>query len=217
MFYTIARVLVMNFIRLINGNVHVEQRDKVPQGNYILVGPHRTWWDPIFFAYAASPKQFTFMAKKELFKNPILRWILVHANAFPVDRKHPGPSVIKIPVQHLRKDDMSLIMFPTGSRYSNQLKGGAVLIAKLAKVPLVPVVYQGPLKLSGVFKRQKITIRFGDPITIDSKIKIDDASLAQVEKQMQSAFDKLDYEINPNFKYIPDTQKLAQEKENGSL
>lgn len=217
MFYTIARVLVMGFINLVNGNVHVEQRDKLPKGNYILVGPHRTWWDPIFFAYAASPKQFTFMAKKETFKSPIIRWILVHANAFPVDRKHPGPSAVKIPVQHLRKDNMSLIMFPSGSRYSSQLKGGAVLIAKLAKVPLIPVVYQGPLKLSGIFKRQKVVIRFGDPIYIDSKTKIDDNTLTQIETQMQTAFDKLDKEINPNFKYIPDAKKLAEEKAKGSL
>lgn len=217
MFYTIARVLVMGFINLVNGNVHVEQRDKLPKGNYILVGPHRTWWDPIFFAYAASPKQFTFMAKKETFKNPIIRWILVHANAFPVDRKHPGPSAVKIPVQHLCKDNMSLIMFPSGSRYSSQLKGGAVLIAKLAKVPLIPVVYQGPLELSGIFKRQKVVIRFGDPIYIDSKTKIDDNTLTQVETQMQTAFDKLDKEINPNFKYIPDAKKLAEEKAKGSL
>lgn len=62
-------------------------------------------------------------------------------------------------------------MFPTGSRYSNDVKAGAGVIAKMASVPLVPAVYQGPLKMSGVFKRQKMSITFGDPIYIDKKNK----------------------------------------------
>ena len=36
------------------------------------------------------------------------------------------------------------MIFPTGSRYSADMKGGAILIAKLAKAPIVPAVYQGP-------------------------------------------------------------------------
>lgn len=217
MFYNFARKIIMTFIKLINGNVHIEEKNKLPNGNYILVGPHRTWWDPIFFAYAASPKQFCFMAKKEAFDNPIIKWILIHVNAFPVDRKNPGPSSIKIPVRKLKKDNISLIMFPSGSRYSTQLKGGAILISKLANVPIVPVVYQGPLKLSGIFKRQKITIRFGDPILIKNNIKLNETNIKNIEKNIQSKFDKLDFEINPNFKYIPNKEKLEEEKQNGKL
>ena len=100
------------------------------------------WFDPIYFALAGSPKKFSFMAKKELFKNPILRWILVHANAFSVDRDNPGPSAIKKPVRILRKSDLSLILFPSGTRHSSQLKSGAAFIAQLSGVPLVPAVYQ---------------------------------------------------------------------------
>ncbi|MSE00430.1 1-acyl-sn-glycerol-3-phosphate acyltransferase, partial [Bacillus velezensis] len=75
---------------LLNGNLTVENKEVLPEGTYVLVGPHRTWGDPIFFALAASPRKFTFMAKEELFKNPILRFILTHANAFPVNRTNPG-------------------------------------------------------------------------------------------------------------------------------
>ncbi|GAY73138.1 1-acyl-sn-glycerol-3-phosphate acyltransferase [Lentilactobacillus kosonis] len=142
------------------------------------------------------------MAKKELFKNPILKYILVHANAFPVNRENPGPSAIKQPVRILRKQDLSLILFPSGTRHSNDLKGGAALIAQLANVPLVPTVYQGPLTFKHLLSRKKVTISFGEPIYIDRKTKLDDAAQKNIEQQLQQAFDSLDKEVNPDFKYI---------------
>ncbi|MCM1571752.1 1-acyl-sn-glycerol-3-phosphate acyltransferase [Latilactobacillus sakei subsp. carnosus] len=207
MFFSFARFIVRILSWLLNGRINVENKSALPEGTYVLVGPHRTWWDPIFFALAASPRKFTFMAKEELFKNPILRFILKHANAFPVNRQNPGPSAIKTPVKALRSKDLSLIMFPTGSRYSSELKGGAVVIAKMARVPLVPAVYQGPLKFSAVLKRKKITIRFGEPIPVDPKLKLNDENLTMIGDQMQAAFDQIDHDINPDFKYEIDDHK----------
>ena len=96
--------------------------------------------------------EFMFMAKIELFKNPVLRFILNHAHAFPVDRQNPGPSALKIPVKGLRAGKLSLIIFPSGTRHSSELKGGALLISKMAQKPMVPVVYQGPLSSKGFLK-----------------------------------------------------------------
>lgn len=208
MFYTFIRAVARVFVYLINGKPRILNKEKLPQGNYILVGPHRTWFDPIYFALGAAPKKFCFMAKEELFKNPILRYILVHANAFPVDRKKPGPSVIKTPVKWLKKRDISLIMFPSGTRHSQQMKGGVVLIAKMAKVPIVPVVYQGPLTFKGLLSRKKTTLAFGDPITIAKTTKSSDEVQQEVIAQMEEAFYRLDQQIDPNFVYIdPAKQK----------
>lgn len=202
MLYSFLRVVVRALLWLVNGNAHYEHKDRLPEGNYILVGPHRTWFDPFYYALAGSPKKFSFMAKVELFKNPIIRFILNHVNAFPVDRDHPGPSVIKKPVNQLKKTDLSLIMFPSGTRHSQELKGGVALIARLAKVPVVPTVYQGPLTFKQLFSRRKVTVAFGDPITIDPKQKLDDEGMATIEAQLQTAFDKLDHDIDPNFHYV---------------
>lgn len=212
LFYSFVRVLVRIFVFIINGNAHYQYKERLPKGNYILVGPHRTWFDPIYFALAASPKKFSFMAKKELFKNPILKWILDHANAFPVDRDHPGPSAIKNPVRILKKSDLSLILFPSGTRHSEQLKSGAALISQLANVPLVPTVYQGPLSFKRLFSRKKVTIAFGEPIYIDRKHKLDDNYQKEVEQQMQTAFDALDYAVNPDFKYVDISKKNTTDK-----
>ena len=42
--------------------------------------------------------------------------------AFPIDRENPSASAIKYPINVLKKVT-SLIMFPSGSRHSNDVKG----------------------------------------------------------------------------------------------
>lgn len=209
MFFSFMRGFCRVLFFVINGNLEIQNKEKLPQNeNYILVAPHRTWWDPLYLAVAARPKKFAFMAKEELFKNPIIRFILVHANAFPVNRQKPGPSAIKTPVKLLKNTDLSLIMFPSGSRYSSDLKGGMTVIARMAKVRIVPCVYQGPLTLGGLFLRKKVIIRFGDPIDISDVKKSDNAGIAMVDERLMKAFNQLDYEVNPEFKYvIPEKKK----------
>lgn len=209
MFFSFMRGFCRVLFFVINGNLEIQNKEKLPQDeNYILVAPHRTWWDPLYLAVAARPKKFAFMAKEELFKNPIIRFILVHSNAFPVNRQKPGPSAIKTPVKLLKNTDLSLIMFPSGSRYSSELKGGMTVIARMAKVRIVPCVYQGPLTLGGLFLRKKVVIRFGDPIDISDVKKSDKAGIAMVDERLMKAFNQLDYEVNPEFKYvIPEKKK----------
>lgn len=194
--------LVNPFLTLINGRPIIKNKDNLPHGNYIIVAPHRTWMDPVLLALAIYPKKFSFMAKEELFHNKFANWFLKKLNAFPVNRLHPGPSAIKTPVKQLRKTDLSTIIFPTGSRYSSQLKGGALVIAQLANVPLVPAVYQGPLSFSGMFShKNKRKIAFGKPIPVSRKRRLTEDVIKEYEQQMQTAFDDLDKQLDPQFHY----------------
>ncbi len=73
-FYDVLHGIVVGLIWTINGRIKYIHRDRLPvNDNYILVGPHRSWWDPVWYAVAAYPKHFIFMAKIELFKFPHLR------------------------------------------------------------------------------------------------------------------------------------------------
>ncbi|MDO4903544.1 MAG: 1-acyl-sn-glycerol-3-phosphate acyltransferase [Limosilactobacillus sp.] len=203
MLYDFLVKIVGPFLNLINGRTRVYNQDKLPDGNYIIVAPHRSWMDPILIALSIYPKKFSFMAKKELFKGKIGDKFLRSLNAYPVDRKHPGPSVIKTPVKILKSTDLSTIIFPTGSRYSSKLKGGATLIAKMAGVPLVPCVYQGPLSFGKLFgHKNPRKIAFGEPIYVDRKRKLDEDYQTELEQAMQDSFNQLDKQIDPTYKYI---------------
>lgn len=201
MFYRIIRTIARAIICLLNGHLHVHGKENLPDSNYILVAPHRTWFEPVLFALAASPRTFMFMAKVELFKNPILRFILVHAHAFPVDRKHPGPSVVKVPIKGLKRGNDSLMLFPSGTRHSAALKGGVLLIARLSKKPVVPVIYQGPLTFKALLKRQPLNVCFGKPVALTFPAKMTKEAEAAMFSQIEQAWDDLDAQQNPNFHY----------------
>lgn len=202
MFYSIMRIIVRCILFIINGKTKIYNHNKLPEGTFILAGPHRTWWDPLFFAVAAAPLKFSFMAKIELFKNPILRWILINSNAFPIDRQNPGASAIKTPVKNLKTEDLGLIIFPTGSRHSSELKAGTMMIAKLSGRPIVPVIYQGPVHFRELFKRNNVSISFGDPIYVDRREKLTDENTTAFNTKLQQAFDQVDYNLDPTFKYV---------------
>jgi len=94
-----------------------------------------------------------------------------------------------------------LVIFPTGTRHSSELKGGAATIAKLSGVPIIPAVYQGPLTLTDLIKRKRVTVRFGDAITIDKSTKLTKERLKEIELEIQQSFNRLDYEIDPTYVY----------------
>lgn len=196
MFYKVVFTIVKGLIYLLNGKPQIENKEALPEGNYILAGPHKTWWDPLYLAISAEPKQFAFMAKKELFKNRLFAWVLDHLNVFGVDRQNPGPSAVKIPVKYLTKTDLGLIMFPSGTRYSDDLKGGIALIAKMAKVPIVPVVYSGPLTFKDLLCRKKVTVRFGEPIDISDLKKMNPENVKEVERRMNDSFALIKKELS---------------------
>ncbi|MDF7636863.1 1-acyl-sn-glycerol-3-phosphate acyltransferase [Leuconostocaceae bacterium ESL0958] len=201
-FYHIIRVIIVSIIWPITGRINYLNRDRLPKDeNYVLVGPHRTWWDPVWYALAAFPKQFIYMAKQELFKHWALRKLITALGAFPVDRQKVGMETIRYPINELKNGQRSLIMFPSGSRHSQSLKSGSLVIAKLAKKPIVPAVYQGPVKFSHLFKRNNTTINFGQPIYIDPKVKLTDETIEAYNEQILAAFQALDAEIDPDWVY----------------
>ncbi|TCD46671.1 1-acyl-sn-glycerol-3-phosphate acyltransferase [Streptococcus sp. X16XC17] len=194
MFYTYLRSLLVFLLWAINGNIHYHDREKIlPQDeNYILIAPHRTFWDPVFLGYAAAPKQFIFMAKKELFKDRGFGWWIRKCGAFPIDRENPGTAAIKYPVNMLKKGNRSLVMFPSGSRHSQDLKGGVAVIAKTAKVKTMPASYIGPMTIKGLLRGERIDVAFGNPIDISDIKRLDDAGMAEVTRRIEHEFGRLD-------------------------
>ena len=196
MFYTYLRWLVSFLLWSLNGNAHYHHVEKIPSKdeNYILVAPHRTWWDPVYMAFATQPKQFIFMAKKELFKNRIFGWWIRMCGAFPIDRENPSADTIKYPVKMLRKSHRSLIMFPSGSRHSDDVKGGVAVIAKMAKVRIMPVTYTGPKELKGLITSERIDMNFGNPIDISDIKRMNDEGIEEVARRIQEEVQRLDTE-----------------------
>ena len=202
MSYQFLRKLARTIVHAANGKLDVRHRNLVPKGNYVLIAPHRTWLDIVMLALAASPKEFGFLAKKELYRHWLLKYFLNHAHGVPVDRQHPGPSVIIKPVNILTQTHLSIMIFPSGTRHSEKAKSGAALIAKLAKVPLEPAVYQGPLTFKDLLTSEHTAhVAFGKPIYLRPKFKLNAAGQKYINQKMQTALKRLDNSINPHYHY----------------
>ncbi|GCE15972.1 lysophospholipid acyltransferase family protein [Tengunoibacter tsumagoiensis] len=164
-FVLLGYLIIPLFCRLhIVGHEHIPRR-----GAVVLTCNHQSWIDVIILAFAIRPRVVHYMAKQELLAYPILGPLLAAVHVFPVNREHPGPSAIKVPLALLKQGAMVGI-FPTGTRTSEDvaLKQGAITIAFRAQAPLITANYTGPTSMhwSFLFKRPEVTVRFWPAISI---------------------------------------------------
>ncbi|MDR0846571.1 MAG: 1-acyl-sn-glycerol-3-phosphate acyltransferase [Lactobacillales bacterium] len=207
--YAGAIRLIRAFFFIVGGPVKWFGRENIPTDeNFIMVAPHRTGNEIFYMGFGIMPKQFAFMAKKELFTNPLIGGWLRNVHGFAIDRENPGRDALAIPIDILKTSKLNLMMFPSGSRESEDLKGGVALIASMAKVKIVPAVYQGPLTIGaligGLFnKKRRAHMAFGAPIDISDLGRIKKEQIEIVEERIAQAFKELDNTINPDYVYVP--------------
>lgn len=188
---------VVKFVLSLFGRLKVFGQEKLPEEKgYVLACTHTGWIDILWLGIAVYPIRVHYMAKKELFSNGFLRWLMTGLNAFPVDRENPGPSSIKIPRQ-LIKENKVVGIFPSGTRTTEDvpLKRGAVTIAIHSKSPIVPAAYIGPNNFKEMLQRKKPRIIIGEPLYVDSSLsrreRLEDLaerldqSLRQLQEQLR--------------------------------
>jgi len=110
-------------------------------------------------------RQMCFMAKKEIFSNPVKSWFFSKMGAFPVDRGKADIASYRNAMKAL-KSGMGLVIFSQGTRMQeldiNCAKGGVALFGVKAKVPVIPA------GLSGTYRTfSTINIRYGPAISLE--------------------------------------------------
>lgn len=204
--YRCLRFIIKWLYRLLNGFPQVEGQENVPKDRpVILASTHRSYLD-IVLLVTEAPKdglEIAFMAKKELFENKILSWIYRKCNAFPIDRENPSRASIKEASDRLINQNQYLGIFPSGSRFTTEIKGGTSMIQALAKVDIVPVVIQPPLTAGEFFGRKKSKIAFGEPIRYEADVKYNRNKMAEIDDLLKQRMDQLDQQLTPGYEYIP--------------
>ncbi len=146
--------------------------DNIPKsGGAILVSNHLNNADPCVIP-GVSPRRIHIMAKKEMFRWPIISLLFRLIGAFPVDRQAADLGALR-ESQRLVNSGMLLLMFPEGTRSKDrQLKRGfpgTALVAYRTGAPIVPIAITGSESVSWPwlffrpFMGPKLTIRFGKP------------------------------------------------------
>ena len=147
-----------------------ENEPTTEQGAYLVIANHRTWADPIYLACVLKHGQPHFMAKKELFKIPLLNLLIRALGAYPVNRGGADVGAVKHTIEML-KAGVCVGMFPQGHRYNKvdprktPVKTGAAMIALKAGVPVLPVFIKVKNNKHFFLCRKEVFV--GKPISIE--------------------------------------------------
>lgn len=169
---TLTRVVVSTFTRL-----EVVGRERVPrEGGVLLVANHLHLIDPPLVA-TSCPRRVRTMAKRELFRTPLLGWILWPYGAFPVRRYSADIGALRA-ARDLLRGGSAVLIFPEGTRSKDArlhpAHSGAGMVALLAQATVVPVAITGTegIRVPGsLFRwrrrdRPRICVEFGEPFDV---------------------------------------------------
>jgi glycerol-3-phosphate dehydrogenase (NAD(P)+) len=145
-------------------------REHIPAaGPVILASNHRSFLDPFVIAVMAR-RPIYFVAKKELFVNRPIAWLLGALGAFPIDRHGGDQGAMATARAILERGDVVLI-FPEGTRIRpgalGRPKRGVGRLALETGAPVVPIAVHGTeaVRNGWRFRPHKVRIRAGAALT----------------------------------------------------
>ena len=154
-------------------------RENIPaEGPVILAANHASNIDPPLMA-SLIERPVSYMAKIELFENPIFGAAIRRCHAFPVKRGASDRGAIKAAVTVLKEGHM-LGLFPEGTRSKTgelqKAEAGVALIAAMTGAPIVPVAI---LNTHRIFANggllPQLRIMYGAPISFQGDRKSKEA------------------------------------------
>ena len=109
----------------------------------IVIGNHQSWLDPVVIGFAIKKRQVTFMGKKELAANGLIRGILKEAGVILVDRHNTDMEAMRACMKALRSGEI-LGIFPEGTRHHEgvmrEMETGVAMLALRSGAPVIPVL-----------------------------------------------------------------------------
>jgi 1-acyl-sn-glycerol-3-phosphate acyltransferase len=169
--------------------------EKVPGGPLILAPNHASFMDH-FFAGAFVRRRIQFMAKSQLFTNPIATWIFNHGGVFPVRRGSQDDEAF-ISAYKILERGGAIGMYCEGGRSRNgqlaaDAKPGIGRLALESGAPVVPVAILGSYQVRNWKRLQfpRVTVQYGEPIrwervegsTREQQQEVADAVLVEIRK-----------------------------------
>ncbi len=148
----------------------------VEKSGVVVVSNHTSYLDVVFMYLSMFRHHWPrFIARDTLFEsNALLAWIFAHIGAVPIKRDSADRTAVKRAAKQLKNGEVVSIM-PEGTRRGKgnvepHVHGGAALIARMGKAPILPLAVRNVDKIKRKGERvrfPKVTIVYGDPVYLE--------------------------------------------------
>jgi len=187
MFYWFAYSCIWLFSQIFFP-ITVLGRNNLPRsGKVILASNHVSNLDPLILGLTFR-RRISYLAKDTLFKNKIFAWILYHVSAFPIKRNTSDFGALRESLRRLEHG--SLVVFPEGTRKSNEPQQGIGFLAVKSKVPVIPAYISGSDQAMPAGakwpKRAPVKVIFGEPVYFSGSSKDYEQISASLMQQIES-------------------------------
>ncbi len=154
----------------------ISGKEKIPRKQgAVIVSNHLSYLDPIVLGLTSSRK-INYMAKEELFKNFLFRWVITKLGAFPVKRGRVDRLAYQKVLDLVKRDEI-IALFPEGTRGRGEkigiLQKGAVKLIFKTNLPVIPIIIKGTEKAlprgRKMIKLSKIKVYIGNPLKINKE------------------------------------------------
>lgn len=160
---------------LLGIHVHCRGMETLPEGRFLLVGNHRSNFDPIVTWYVLKKCDLAFLSKEENFHIPIFGRIIRRCCFLPIDRQDPRKAMTAInqAATLLENDQVSVGVYPEGTRSKEgpllPFHNGVFKIAKKAGVPIVAVAIRGTETIHKNYLRRPshVSLKIADVLPAD--------------------------------------------------
>lgn len=178
-FYTFGKWLV-KWVMKVPYKLTVSSMEELPQDRgFILACNHISSLDPVMLGIAC-PRRVSYMAKQELFRIPVLGFLIRQLGAFPVSRGKGDTTAINTAIEIVKAGGV-LGIFPEGGRSRDgkfhKVKSGTVVVASQTNADIVPAcIVWGERRW---FRRRPVEIKFG-PVIENAALGITDHSKTEL-------------------------------------
>jgi 1-acyl-sn-glycerol-3-phosphate acyltransferase len=151
--------------------LRVEGLVNIPkEGGAVLASNHQSFVD-ILILGGCMPRHIAFVARDTLAEWRWLAYIMRQCGAVLVRRGTSDRRALRGMVDHLERGDI-VVIYPEGTRTKSgglqEFKGGALLAARTAGVPIIPCGIRGAFEAwprgRTLPRPKKVGVRFGPPI-----------------------------------------------------
>lgn len=187
-FLRFARGWARSILAVAGISVRVLHRERAGRGkSVIVVANHESFCD-ILVLLATLPMQVRFLAKRSVFRVPVLGWSIAAAGFVPVDRgdRARGAATVGIALDRLR-GGRSLVIFPEETRTREgellPFKRGAAHLAIKAGLPLLPIGIAGTFRVlprgAWEIRPGRVVVSVGEPIAVSGRTLRDRVSVTE--------------------------------------